>query len=62
LKTDASKTGLGALLLHKNEYNKLVPVQWASKKLTLTEYRYVITEKEKLGFFGVLRNSNIIKG
>jgi hypothetical protein len=44
LKTDASKTGLGAVLLQENSEGKLVPIQWASKKLTPTEERYGITE------------------
>lgn len=46
LKTDASNTGLGAVLLQENGEGKLVPIQWASKKLTVTETRYTITEKE----------------
>ncbi|MGL5636187.1 MAG: reverse transcriptase family protein, partial [Bacteroidales bacterium] len=48
LKTDASNHGLGAVLLQKNNDGKLVPVQWASKKLTPTETRYGISEKEML--------------
>lgn len=48
LKTDASNTGLGAVLLQKNSEGVLVPIQWASKKLTPTEERYAITEKEML--------------
>jgi RNase H-like domain found in reverse transcriptase len=39
LKTDASNSGLGAVLLQENENKQLVPV---SKKLTLTEERYAI--------------------
>ncbi|KAM0685113.1 hypothetical protein COBT_003678 [Conglomerata obtusa] len=31
LKTDASNTGLGAVLLQKDEKNRLVPIQWSSK-------------------------------
>lgn len=46
LRTDASDVGLGAVLKHKDRTGKIVPVQWASKKLTETEKRYGISEKE----------------
>ncbi|KAF9752783.1 Transposon Tf2-6 polyprotein, partial [Nosema granulosis] len=48
LRTDACDTGLGAVLLQTNSEGKWVPIQWASKKLTPTERRYTITEKEML--------------
>lgn len=48
LRTDASNIGIGAVLIQKNEYGVLVPIEWASKKLTPTESRYGITEKEML--------------
>jgi hypothetical protein len=46
LRTDASNTGLGAVLLQEDENKEWKPIQWASKKLTPTERRYGITEKE----------------
>jgi hypothetical protein len=46
LETDASDTGLGACLLQKNDKEQMVPIRWASKKLTKTEQNYAITEKE----------------
>ncbi|KAF9762689.1 Retrovirus-related Pol polyprotein from transposon 17.6 [Nosema granulosis] len=48
LRTDASDSGLGAVLLQTNREGKLVSIQWGSKKLTPTEKRYTITEKEML--------------
>lgn len=42
LKTDASNTGLRAVLLQKDEETK----KWASKKFTQTERRYRINEKK----------------
>lgn len=50
LKTDASNVGLGAVLM-QDVNGKLLPVQWASKKLTPTESRYGISEKEMLGIY-----------
>lgn len=50
LKTDASNTGLGAVLMQEVN-GELVPIQWASKKLTATEQRYGISEKEMLAIF-----------
>lgn len=46
LRTDASGTGLGAALLQKNKAGEWTPIQWASNKLTDTEKRYKISEKE----------------
>jgi len=48
LKTDASNVGIGAVLMQEDEEGKQRPIQWASKKLTETEKRYGITEKEML--------------
>jgi transposase InsO family protein len=48
LKTDASRTGLGAVLLQENKEGSWVPVQWASRKPSEAEIRYGITEKEVL--------------
>jgi RNase H-like domain found in reverse transcriptase/Reverse transcriptase (RNA-dependent DNA polymerase) len=63
LKTDASNTGLGAVLLQKDEGGRLVPIQWASKKLTATEERYGITEKEMLAImWGMEKFSYELKG
>lgn len=42
---------------------KLVPIQWASKKLTQTETRYTISEKETLAIlFGVEKFSYELRG
>jgi RNase H-like domain found in reverse transcriptase len=63
LKTDASNTGLGAVLLQKDREEKLVPIQWASKKLTPTEERYAITEKEMLAVkWGIEKFSYELRG
>jgi transposase InsO family protein len=63
LKTDASNTGLGAVLMQENNEGKLVPIQWASKKLTATEERYAITEKEMLAVkWGIEKFSYELKG
>lgn len=50
LKTDASNVGLGAVLPQEKN-GQLLPIQWASKKLTSTEQRYTISEKEMLAVF-----------
>ena len=54
LKTDASNVGLGAVLMQEVD-GKLLPVQWASKKLTPTESRYGISEKEMLAIYWGIR-------
>ena len=49
IQTDASKTGLGAVLLQEGQ-----PVVYASRTLTDTEHRYSNIERELLGvFFGL---------
>ena len=47
LRIDASGVGVAALLLQEKE-GKLYPVGYASKKLSLTEDKYPIIEKEGL--------------
>ena len=47
LRTVASGVGVVAVLLQENE-GKLYPVGYASKKLSLTEAKYPIIEKESL--------------
>lgn len=62
LKTDASNVGLGAVLMQKNNGN-LVPIQWASKKLTPTESRYGISEKEMLAvYWGIKKFEYELRG
>ena len=39
LRTDASDTGLGAVLLQQDRNMEWRPIQWASKKLTPAEKR-----------------------
>lgn len=52
LKTDASNTGVGAVLQQEDQRTgTLSPIQWASKKPTPTESRYGISEKEMLAIF-----------
>lgn len=48
LQTDASESGLGAVLLQK-EADLKMPVAYASRKLKLCEKRYSVIEKECLG-------------
>lgn len=50
LKTDVSNVGLDAVLIRRID-GDLLPVQWASKKLSQTESRYGISEKEMLAIF-----------
>jgi hypothetical protein len=63
VKTDASNTGIGAVLLQENERGERVPIQWASKKLTPAETRYTITEKEMLAvLWGVKKFDYELRG
>ena len=63
LKTDASNSGLGAALLRQDAEGRWVPIQWASKKLTRTEERYGITEKEMLAvFWGIKKFEYELRG
>ena len=60
--TDASKKGLGAVLLQKHEGDWL-PVAYASRALTATEQRYAAIEKEALGLvFGCTKFDEYIFG
>lgn len=62
LKTDASNVGLGAVLLQERN-GELLPIQWASKKLTSTEQRYTISEKETLAvFWGIKKFEYDLRG
>lgn len=45
LRKDTSNIGLGAVLYQKDINGKEMPIKWASKKLTETEKRYGISEK-----------------
>ena len=63
LRTDASNTGLGAVLLQQDENKEWRPIQWASKKLTATKKRYGITEKEMLAIvWGIGKFKYELKG
>lgn len=63
LRTDASNVGLGAVLMQEDIKGELRPIEWASKKLTATESRYGITEKEMLAVvFGIEKFSYELKG
>ena len=60
--TDASKTGLGAVLLQKYD-DEWLPVMYASRALTPTEVRYAQIEKETLGMlFGLTRFHDYVYG
>ena len=48
VRTDASNTGLGAVLLQANDQNELRPVLFASRKLLDRETRYSTVERECL--------------
>ncbi|WUR02937.1 reverse transcriptase [Vairimorpha necatrix] len=63
LRTDASNVGIGAVLLRKNDKDKWVAIQWSSKKLTPTETRYTISEKEMYAvFWGIKRFEYELRG
>lgn len=64
LRTDASNIGLGAVLLQKNEVTgELRPIEWGSKKLTPTESRYSISEKEMYAvYYGMMRFEYELRG
>ncbi|KAI5151978.1 hypothetical protein ENBRE01_2475 [Enteropsectra breve] len=63
LRTDASLTGLGAVLLQKDDKDEWRPVQWASKKLTPAESRYGITEREMYAvFWGIKKFEYELRG
>lgn len=45
---DVSRSAVGAVLLRLNERNRWQPVKYASRKMTETEERYTMIEKETL--------------
>ena len=49
LETDASTSGLGAVLSQKQQDGRLHPLAYASRKLQAAEKNYCITELETLG-------------
>jgi hypothetical protein len=63
LRTDASNSGMGAVLLQQDEEGRWRPVQWASKKFTPTESRYSISEKEMFAIaWGIEKFSYELRG
>ncbi|KRH94493.1 krab-a domain-containing protein [Pseudoloma neurophilia] len=56
LRTDASNTGIGAVLYQFREKGEERPIEWASKKLTATEARYGISEKKMFAIYWALKN------
>ena len=62
LRTDASNTGLGAVLLQEHD-NVKHPVAYASRKLTDTEKKYTTSERECLAIvWGVRKFENYLYG
>ena len=57
LQTDASETGLGAVLLQETD-GKLFPISYASKKLTEMERRYSVIERECLAVIWAVKKFN----
>ncbi|KRH93669.1 krab-a domain-containing protein [Pseudoloma neurophilia] len=55
LRTDASNTGTGAVLYQVGKKGEERPIEWASKKLTATEARYDISEREMLAIYWALK-------
>ncbi|XP_063586494.1 uncharacterized protein LOC134763893 [Penaeus indicus] len=54
LRTDASDTGLGAVLL-QNVDNVLMPIAYASRKLSDSEGRYAVIEREALAIVWAIK-------
>ncbi|XP_033730000.1 uncharacterized protein LOC117319277 [Pecten maximus] len=62
LRTDASDTGLGAVLLQEEEGQKM-PIAYASRKLLPRERNYAVIEKECLGIvWGIQKFESYIYG
>lgn len=59
LHTDASKLGLGGILLQKQENNKLKPVMFYSRQTTKEEQRYHSYELETLAIVNSLRRFRV---
>ncbi|GCB74069.1 hypothetical protein scyTo_0003154 [Scyliorhinus torazame] len=49
ISTDASQSGIGAILLQRDDASSLAPVAYASRVMTPTEQHYAQIEKECLG-------------
>ena len=61
--TDASKAGLGAVLVQQNADKSFSPIAFASRSLTDVESRYSQTEREALGIvFGCERFKHFVYG
>lgn len=60
LETDASDTGIGAVLLQYNNDNQLVPIRWISRKLSSAERNYGITEKELLAVVWAIKHLDYV--
>ncbi|KAI4293299.1 hypothetical protein PAPHI01_2573 [Pancytospora philotis] len=60
LETDASDTGIGAVLLQHNDNGKPVPIRLLSRKLSPAERNYGITEKEFLAVVWAIRQLDYV--
>ena len=63
INNDASKVGIGAVLIQKDEENCPHPIAYASRKMSHAEVLYSTREQEALAIlFGIEKFSDFVKG